>query len=201
MRRYFLSILLIFVALFSVGEQELFAQQDREIGTFTVARIVGRDTIPHVTLGEVQVFAKRKYRTKGQQRRWTKYIYNVKRALPYARIIAKELKIINAEMENITDPLEREAYLDKKETELFDKYEDQLKHLTIRQGRILIKLVDRETGETCYNIIKTLKGDVKVVLWQGVARLFGSNLRSEYDAEDEDKYLENVVLLIDKGYY
>ena len=80
-------------------------------------------------------------------------------------------------------------------------YEFQLKHLTVRQGRILIKLIDRETGTTSYDAIRMLKGRFKAFWWQGIARMFGSNLKTQYDPEGEDKYLENVVLLIDMGVY
>lgn len=164
-------------------------------------RIVGRDTIPHVTMPEVRCFAKARFKSERQKRKWTRYIYNVKRALPYARLLAKEFRIINDSLAILESDDERELYLERKEKELFKKYEYQLKHLTVRQGRILIKLIDRETGTTSYEAIRMLKGRFKAFWWQGIARMFGSNLKTQYDPEGEDKYLENVVLLIDMGVY
>lgn len=168
-------------------------------GVLSRARVVDGDTVAVVRLGEVRVFGR--FRSKRQQQRWTRYIYNVKRALPYARLLAQELRAINDSLAAMTTEREREEFLDRKETELFRRYENPLKHLTVSQGRILIKLVDRETGSTSYELIRLLKGRFKAFWWQGIAHLFGSNLKAEFDPEGEDKYLETVVTLIDQGYY
>lgn len=112
---------------------------------------------------------------------------------------AKEIISINAGLDTLTSEREREKYLKVKEKELFAKFEQPLRHLTISQGRILIKLIDRETGNTSYELIKSLKGRFSAFVWQGVARLFGSNLKSEYDSIGKDIEIENIVLLIDEG--
>ena len=163
--------------------------------------IEGRDTVPHVTLSEVRVFKPHSFRSKRQHAKWTRFVYNVKKALPYARIVAKEVNIIQDSLARIPTPEARQQFIDSKEDELMKKYASQLKHLTITQGRILIKLVDRETGQTSYNLIKMLKGDAKAFWWQGIACLFGSSLKSEYDSVGKDSDIENVVLLIDMGVY
>ncbi len=163
--------------------------------------VEGRDTVPHVTLPEVRCFAKARFKNERQKRQWTRYIYNVKKALPYARILAKEFKIINDSLALMTTQKEKDKYLERKEKELFKKYEYNLKHLTVKQGRILIKLIDRETGNTSYEAIRMLKGKFKAFWWQGIARMFGSSLKVEYDPQGEDKNLENVVILIDMGVY
>lgn len=193
-----ISLTLLFALLAGGGEA---AAQSTNRNIFTRAHVIGNDTVPDVRLGEVRVYARARFKNKRQQRKWTRYIYNVKRALPYARIFAKELKIINDTLGTMTTDKQREIYLDQKEKELFKKYENQLKHLTVSQGRILIKLIDRETGSTSYEVIRMLKGRFKAFWWQGIARVFGSNLKTEYDPYGEDKNLENVVLLIDQGYY
>lgn len=165
------------------------------------AHIINGDTVPDVRLGEVQILARAKFKNERQRRKWTRYIYNVKKALPYARLIARELTFINDTLAMLQTVEERQAFIDRKEVYLFKKYETRLKHLTIKQGRILIKLVDRETGHTSYDLIYTLKGGFKAFWWQGIACIFGSNLKTHYDPQGEDKNLENVVLLIDQGYY
>lgn len=168
-------------------------------GIISRARVVGGDTVAVVRLGEVRVHGR--FRSKRQQKKWTRYVYNVKRALPWARLLARELQAINDSLAGMTTERERKEFLDRKEAELFRRYESPLKHLTVSQGRILIKLVDRETGSTGYELIRLLKGRFKAFWWQGIARLFGSNLKAEFDPEGEDKYLETVVRLIDQGYY
>ncbi len=194
-----LVLFLLFMSIFSVGHEVHAQSQNRNI--FARAHVVNGDTIPDVRLGEVRVYARAKFKNKRQQRKWTRYIYNVKKALPYARLIARELKVINDSLAVITTDKAREDFLDRKEKDLFKKYEQPLKHLTVTQGRILIKLVDRETGTTSYELIRMLKGRFKAFWWQGIARIFGSNLKTEYDPQGEDKNLENVVILIDQGYY
>ncbi|MDY4520896.1 MAG: DUF4294 domain-containing protein [Bacteroidales bacterium] len=196
--RYLVLGLLLFIALTSLGI-EVSAQQHK--GTLVRALVVGRDTVPQVMMGEVQCWAKARFKNERQRKKWTKYIYNVKRALPYARLLTREFRIIEDSLSKISDPVARNAYIDEQEKVMFKKYEQQLKHLTVRQGRILIKLMDRESGHTSYEIISMLKGDFKAFWWQGIARVFGSNLKTEYDPDGMDKNLENVVMLIDMGYY
>lgn len=78
-------------------------------------------------------------------------------------------------------------------------FEDDVKNLTITQGRILLKLIDRETGNTTYLILQDLKGNFSAVFWQTVARVFGSNLKSEYDPKGEDHLIEQIVQMIEAG--
>jgi len=82
---------------------------------------------------------------------------------------------------------------------MFAKYEDDLKKLTMTQGRILLKLVDREIGNTSYNLVKEYRGSISAAFWQGIARLFGSNMKAEYDPKGEDAEIEEIVQLIEAG--
>lgn len=192
--------LAIFVSALSFVCGDAWAQ-DQPKRYITHARIIGRDTIPHVNLPEVRCMTRARFKNERQRRQWTRYIYNVKKVLPYARILSREFKIINDSLALMTTEKQRDKYLERKEKELFAKYEYNLKHLTVKQGRILIKLIDRETGSTSYEAIRLLKGRFKAFWWQSVARMFGSSLKVEYDPYGEDKNLENVVLLIDMGVY
>ena len=82
---------------------------------------------------------------------------------------------------------------------MFAEFEQPLRRLSFTQGRLLIKLIDRETGDTSYNLIREYKGGVSAFFWQGIARLFGANLKDEYDAETNDKMIEHIISLIDMG--
>ena len=82
---------------------------------------------------------------------------------------------------------------------MLDRYKDELKKLTITQGRILIKLIDRETNNTSYYIIKEYRGSFSAFFWQSIARIFGENLKAEYNPEDEDKLIEDIVIRIENG--
>ncbi len=195
------GVVIVAALLLSLVASGTAVAQDVQKRIIVHGYIEGRDTIPHVTLSEVRCFAKARFKNERQKRQWTRYIYNVKKALPYARILAKEFRIINDSLALMTSDKERDRYLERKEKELFKKYEYNLKHLTVKQGRILIKLIDRETGSTSYEAIRMLKGRFKAFWWQGIAAMFGSSLKVEYDPKGEDKNLENVVILIDMGVY
>ena len=81
-----------------------------------------------------------------------------------------------------------------------DRFEKEVRKLTVSQGIILVKLIDRETGRTSYQVIKELKGNVTAFFWQGIARIFGNNLKTEYDPEGEDRVIEDIVLGIEAGF-
>lgn len=162
-------------------------------------RIVENDTIPHVNLDEVPVIPTYKFKSRRQKRRYGKLVRNVKIVLPYARSAAQKINEINAQLATIENEKERKQFLNDAEKELFDEFEKPLRKLTFSQGRLLIKLINRETGDTTYELIKEYKGGVSAFFWQGVARLFGSNLKSEYDVDGDDLMIEHIITLIDNG--
>ena len=161
--------------------------------------IIGEDTIPHYNLPTVTVTPPWKFKNQRQQKRYSRLVYHVKKTLPYARVASARLKEINNHMAQLKTEKERKEYLKVAEKELFDEFETPLRQLTFTQGRILINLIDRETGDTSYNLIKEYKGGFSAFFWQSVARLFGSNLKDEYDPEGDDKMIENIVIRIDNG--
>lgn len=165
----------------------------------TRARIIDGDTLPHVRLPEIRSYARRKFKTKKAAQRYTKLVYNVKRTLPYARIAAVRIRQIEDSLAMLSTEKERKAYIKAAEKQLFDEFEAPLRKLTISQGKILIKLIDRETGDTSYELIKALKGRFSAFMWQSVARIFGSNLKATYDAEGIDREIEVIVQMIDDG--
>ncbi|MCG8580034.1 MAG: DUF4294 domain-containing protein [Bacteroidales bacterium] len=162
-------------------------------------RIIQNDTLPHVNLQEVPVIPPYKFKNKRHKRRYGKLVRNIKKVLPYARSAGEKVNAINNHLATLTTDKEKKDYLKKAEKELFNEFEAPLRKLTFSQGRLLIKLINRETGNTTYELIKQYKGGVTAFFWQGVARLFGSNLKSEYHKEGEDQMIEHIILLIDNG--
>jgi hypothetical protein len=124
---------------------------------------------------------------------------DVLRAYPYARLAAAQLKFINDSISKISSEKAQRKFLKIHEKELKAQFEKDLKKLTITQGRILIKLIDRETGSTSYALVKELRGSLQAFFWQGLARLFGSNLKSEFDKLGEDQLIESIVQQIERG--
>ena len=163
------------------------------------SRVIDGDTIPHVVLAEVKVVPEWKYRSKRERRKYNRFVRNIKITLPYARVAARKLEAINAHLASIESQKEKKKYLKEAEKELFDEFEKPLRKLTFSQGRMLIKLIDRETGNTSYDLIKEYKGGFSAFFWQSVARLFGSNLKDEYHGDREDRMIEHIIILIDNG--
>ncbi|TLX74956.1 DUF4294 domain-containing protein [Labilibacter sediminis] len=162
-------------------------------------KLIEGDTLPHVVLKEVQIIPPWTFKNKRQYRRYSKLVINVKKTLPYARLAQKRINEISVSLDTIKGEKNRKKFVKQKEKELFNEFEQPLKKLTFSQGRMLIKLIDRETGDTSYELIKELKGGFSAFMWQSVARIFGSNLKSEFDSEGDDAMIEHIILMIDNG--
>ena len=156
------------------------------------------DTISHFMLSAVYVFPTLNYTTKKQEQFYWKTVRDVKRTLPYAKAIGATLHELNEEMKNMSDK-ERKAYMKSNENNLIKKYEPELKKLTLNQGKLLIRLVDRECDKTSYELIKEYRGGVRAFFWQGFARIFGANLKSTYEKDDKDQIVERVIILVEAG--
>ncbi len=128
--------------------------------------------------------------------------YNVYKAYPYALIAANVIKNVDEELAKLPNRKAEKIYLKKVEAELKSKFKGQLENLTMSQGVILVKLINRETGKDCYGIIKDLKGGFSAIVWQSVAFVFNNNLRKRYDPSYKDREIEKVVQEINqRGYY
>jgi hypothetical protein len=159
----------------------------------------GNDTIYLSTIREIYVYPKRKFTSKRDYRRYQRLIYNVKKVYPYALLAKDKLKEVNAHMLTLKTEKQKKAYIKQVEKEIRSEFEGDLKNLTITQGRILIKLIDRETGDTSYELVKELRGAFPAIFWQTLARVFGSNLKTTFDAAGEDKLLNEIVVMIENG--
>ena len=160
---------------------------------------VNGDTLPVVNLEEVRVMPMPKFRNRREYRRYSRYVRNVKKVYPYAKFTAHLLNEMEGHLDSLTTEKEKKAYIRSVEKSLKAKYSDVIWNMTFSQGKILIKLIDRETGMTSYEIIDRMKGAFNAGFWQAVARLFGSNLKTKFDPEGEDRILNQVVLMIEYG--
>lgn len=157
------------------------------------------DTLPHLDLEPIVVFPRKSFKSRTQERRYWRLAMKVKKVYPYAKKAAELMRTYDVRYRASNDPKLRRRYLKQIEKELFDEYGPQLKKLSISEGRILIKLIDRETKHTSYELIKDLKGGVSAFFWQGVARLFGNDLKEEYDPVVEDRLIEEIIFYIEIG--
>ena len=157
------------------------------------------ETLPEVEIKEISIRSRSSLISKYLDWRYQRLIFNLKRVYPYAIIVRGKLRIVNADLKNIADEKERKRYLKDVEKDVFANYEDDMREMTITQGRLLIKLIDRETSNTSYELLKDYKGSISASFWQGIARIFGTNLKEEYDPAGEDAIIELILLEIDAG--
>lgn len=160
-----------------------------------IAKVDGNDTILIQNLRPVLVFAWQKR----PDRKTRRLINNVKKAYPYAHLASMKLHAYNEKLKAAKSDRERKRLMRKAEKELKEEYGDELKKLTFTQGHILLKLIDRETGETSYGLVEELRGKFTAFFWQSFARIFGFNLKRDYDPDGEDRKIEQIVLLIENG--
>ncbi len=197
------SILIFFVyALVSTGQTDsLKLKSDSVPGRTYLLQNVKRngEVLPEVEIKEVTVYAHPQFPRKSDYRKYERLVYNLKKVYPFALIVRTKLTKINSELENIKGEKERKDYLKKVEKSVFADYEGDIRDMTITQGRLLIKLIDRETQNTSYSLIKDYRGKVSAAFWQGIARIFGTNLKDEYDPDGEDALIESIILEIDAG--
>lgn len=156
-------------------------------------------TMPEVEIKEVTVIGRPRLERKSEFRRYERLINNIKRVYPYALLVRKKLDQANEEMKNIPDEKGRKNYIKNLEKDVFSEYEGDMRQMTITQGRLLIKLIDRETQNTSYELIRDYRGKFSAAFWQSIARIFGTNLKEEYDAYGEDILIELIIQDIDAG--
>jgi hypothetical protein len=187
--------------IFSCTSIKLRAQQS-ELDSLNVTRgvIEGTDTLAMIELPELRVYERQDFEYLYLKRRYRRLIRNVKKAYPYAKIAGVELKKLDDHLATLENEKEQKAYVEEAEEAIMSEFEKEVKRLTVSQGIILVKLIDRETGRTSYQVIKDLKGGFTAFFWQGIARLFGNNLKAEYDPVDKDRVIEDIVLGIEAGF-
>lgn len=166
-----------------------------------LAEVVGNDTIPLVHLNEVSIYTTFIFGSAKHFEHWTRTKANVKKVYPYAILAAAKLREYDHALENIKDKNLQKAFIKQCEKDLRKDFEEELKALTITQGKILMKLIDRETGKTTYEIVKQLRGGFQAAMWQAVARIFGHNMKIEYDANVEDLMIERAIKLVETGQF
>ena len=165
------------------------------------AEVVNGDTVPVVDLNTIYVYAEYVFKGPRQYEQWTRTKFNVKKVYPYAILAAAKLKEYNKALEKIKDKEYKKIFLKVCERDLRSQFENELKGLTISQGRVLMKLIDRETGETTYEIVKQMRGGFQAMMWQTLARLFGNSMKVEYDPKVEDVMIERAVKLVEAGQF
>jgi hypothetical protein len=193
MRQLPVMILICFVsALATRAQKPIFAHHDSIV-------IVDGDTLPHFNLSTTNIYNEKNKPRRHEDQQYWRMVMRVKKVLPYAKEAAALMKKYEQDVPADARGKDRRVYIRKAEDEIMTKYGSTLKKFSINDGRVLIKLIDRETNKVSFELIHELKGDVSAVFWQGVARIFGNNLKSKYDPWGEDRQIEQIVQYIEMG--
>ncbi len=199
--RYLCSIIYVFTLWAATQGFAAFAiEPDSVMGGRTVAaHIIEGDTILVIELLPVDVFAPRQFESRREARRYGRMVRNVKAAYPYASLAGNMFREYSDILLEIDNERDRRRFTEAVEKQIRAQFEEDLKKLTFSQGLILIKLIDRETQHTSYEILREFRGAFSAVFWQSFGRIFGFNLKTEYDPFGDDQMIEEVVQLIEAG--
>ena len=159
------------------------------------------DTVAVINLRELTVFPPEKFKNREEEEFFWRTVRDVKLTLPYAKLIAETLVETYEYIETFPTQKEREDYLKSMEKALFEQYKPVLKRFSKRQAKVLIKLIQRETHQSSYDIVKAFLGTFRATFWQGFGKLFGVSLKSEFkpDKNKEDATLDRIARRVEQG--
>lgn len=190
------------LGVLSVSAQDAELQMRPSYVQGTYADIDERgDTAYHIILKTITVFPEWKFKNKKEEEFYWRTVSDVKKALPYAKIICRTLTETYEYIETLPDTKAREAHLKEMEGAVFKQYKPAMKKFTRSQANLLVKLIMRETNQTGYEIIKAFLGSFRAAFWQGFGKLFGVSLKGKYepDKNREDALIERICIAVEQG--
>ncbi|WP_286767199.1 MULTISPECIES: DUF4294 domain-containing protein [Sphingobacterium] len=177
--------------LYGEGAQET-------VNSYMTTTLANGEVLPWFPIPQVTVVAKRTWSSEEARREYLRFRRNVLKVLPYAIYAQKRYDQLDRDLALTSDKKEHKALVEKCESDVKQMFDREIKNMTISQGKILIKLIDRYTGHTGYEMVKEMKGGISAFFYQGVAKIFGHNLKSTYDPK-EDFAIENIIREFEKS--
>ncbi|MDR0896057.1 MAG: DUF4294 domain-containing protein [Prevotellaceae bacterium] len=175
------------------------AQETKKEGYLVAVTAYKGDSILSINLPTVYIFKPLIFKNKRQQQRYNKLVRDVKKVLPISKEVNRAVIETYEYLMTLPTEKERNEHIKQVEKGLKKQYLPVMKRLTFSQGKLLIKLIDRQSNQTSYELVKAFIGPFRAGLYQAFASLFGASLKKEYDAEGEDKLTERVILLVENG--
>jgi hypothetical protein len=195
--RIYILLFLLLACILKTSAQQNIRQSEK--GYMLPVCVYQGDTIPYITLRNVYVYPRIKFKSKKQERYYWKLVRDVKKTLPLAKEIRRAVMETYEYMETLPDTKSRERHMKAVEKGLKEQYTARMKKLTFSQGKLLIKLVNRECNQSSYQLVKAFMGPFKAGFYQTFAALFGASLKKEYHPEDDDKLIERIAVLVENG--
>ncbi len=189
----------IFIISFFCFHSELRAQVGEKGYKYSYL-IQGRDTTIVIDLPPAYVFAPIKPITNSKDRiEFNKLVRDIQKTLPYAKMVASSIIETYRFMETLPNEKSKQKHLEAVEKEMMNTYKPQMKKMTKSQGKMLIKLIDRECNTSSYTIVKALMGSFKATMYNTFAGMFGNSLKTKYDPNGKDKEIEKIVTIMEHG--
>jgi len=197
MRRIFYFVVLLLGNIFPLSSA-LFAQNH---GNMMGYRVEGGDTVFVAKINEISIYNwKESTKRSKEWREYYRLVYNFKKTYPYALVAKQKLMYVDSIMANSSmKKADQEKFMKKFERDLFSEFEKPLRNMTFSQGRLLLRLIDRELGQTSFYLIKDYRGGIAAGFWQGIAKIFGADLKKPYDKFGDDKLTEELVNMYHRG--
>lgn len=191
---------ILFGVYFIILVTEITAQQTSTFnGKLVPVCVYKGDTIPSLTLRNTYIFPELKFKNKKELLEYYRLIRNVKKTLPIARTINRTILETYEYLETLPNKKVKEKHLKRVEKGLKEQYTPMMKKLTFSQGKLLIKLVDRECNQSSFELVKAFMGPFKAGFYQTFAALFGASLKKHYDPDEDDKLTERIIILVENG--
>ena len=194
-RLFFLILFLSFIAV-RLDAQE---QTTTIKGYLVPVCVYEGDTIPSMRMPTLYVYKPLKFKNKKQQQEYNRLVRNVKKTLPIAKEVNRAIIETYEFIQTLPDEKARQKHLSLVEKSVKEQYTPRMKKLTLAQGKLLIKLINRETSSSSYELVKAFLGPFKAGFYQAFAAIFGASLKKEYHPEDEDAMIERIIVLIENG--
>ena len=192
------AILTFILSLMALGS---YAQESKITvhGYLVPVCVYEGDTIPCITLPTVYVYKPLEFKNKKQREQYNRLVRNVKKTLPIAKEVNRVIIETYEYLQTIPNEKARQKHLSMVEKGVKEQYTPRLKQLTFSQGKLLIKLINRETDSSSYELVKAFLGPFKAGFYQAFASIFGASLKKEYHPEDEDALIERIAVLVENG--
>ena len=159
------------------------------------------DTLAMIVFNPIIIYPRERFRNKAEEKQYWKTVRDIKKTLPYAKLISNTLLETYEYIDTYQTEKQKRAYLKRFEKELFAQYKPQMKKLTKNQGKLLIKLINRETNQSSYSIVKAFLGTFRAGFWQTFSKFFGASLKAGYhpNRDKNDAMIERICIRIEQG--
>lgn len=207
--RFMLAIILVSVSMNATGKEDFAENLTPIVGSGQQRAYKGKyhfvaedgETTLMIVMNTITVYPPIKFKNKKQEKFYWRTVRDVRKTLPYAKLICETLIETYEYIETFPTQKEREKHLKEMEGAVFEQYKPVLKKFTKSQAKMLIKLIKRETNQSSYNILKAFLGSFRASFWQGFGRIFGVNLKTDYnpDKDEDDAIIERVCVMVEQG--